>query len=109
MPNITVISGSGAAGAYVAGDPFGFQTANKNRDNFILLARGIIGRNQYWGGDDEVGLYEVSARVDALNQGSGVEIDNTGNQLSGSAGVVVQVRVRLRVEDVSISVTPEVY
>lgn len=109
MPNITVISGSGAAGAYVAGDPFGYQTANKIRDNFILLARGIIGRNQYWGGDDNTGLYLVSAPVDALNQGSGIEIDNTGGQLSGSSGIVIQVRTRLRVEDVSITVTPEVY
>lgn len=73
-----------------------------------LLLLGIIGRNQYWGGDDNVGIL-AAAVTDALNQGDGFEIDNTGNQLSGSSGVVIQVRVRLRVEDASISVTPRIY
>lgn len=108
MANITIISGSGGGGLYVAGDPFGYQTANKLRDNFILLARGIISRNQYWGGDDNVGLISTTI-VDALNQGSGFEIDNSGGQLSGSSGVVIQVRCRLRVGDGSISITPSVY
>lgn len=108
MANITTIAGSGAAGVYVAGDPFGYQTANQVRNNFILLARGIIGRDQYWGGDDTVGI--ISDEVfDALNQGSGFEIDNTNNQLSGSSGAVTQVRCRLRVGNSSISITPSVY
>ncbi len=78
------------------------------KNNFDLLMLGIIGRNQYWGGDDNIGILAAIA-TDVLGQGDGFEIDNTGNQLSGSSGVVVQVRIRLRVENAAISVTPRIY
>jgi hypothetical protein len=78
------------------------------KNDLDLLMLGIIGRNQYWGGDDNIGILSAVV-VDVLNQGDGFEIDNTSNQLSGSSGVVVQVRIRLRVENAAISVTPRIY
>jgi hypothetical protein len=108
MANLVKLTGTGVASAYVAADPFGYQSAEKMRNNFNLLMLGIIGRNQYWGGDDNIGIL-ASTATDVLNQGDGFEIDNTGNQLSGSSGVVVQVRIRLRVENAAISVTPRIY
>jgi hypothetical protein len=108
MSNFVKLTGTGAGSAYVVADPFGYQTAEKLRADLNLLMLGIIGRNQYWGGDDNIGIL-AAVVTDVLGQGDGFEIDNTGNQLSGSAGVVVQVRIRLRVEDASISVTPQIY
>jgi len=102
------LSGSGAFSAFVANDPFGYEMANNLRVDLNLLALGLFGRNQYGGGDDVTGIL-ASTATDVLGQGDGFEIDNTSNQLSGSSGVVIRVRVRLRVENVGISVTPRVY
>ncbi len=108
MANFEKLTGSGGSGAYVATDKWGYQTANRLRLDLNLLMLGIISRNQYGGGDDNIGIL-ASSVTDVLNQGDGFEIDNTSNQLSGSTGVVIQVRVRVRVENAGISVTPRVY
>ncbi len=73
-----------------------------------LALQGCMVRNLYWGGDNVNGFDSASV-WDAFNQGDGVEIDNTSNQISGLSGVVVQVRVKLRVSDASINVTPRIY
>ncbi len=108
MANLVKLTGSGTANAYVTGDPFGYQSAEKLRSDLNLLMLGIISRNQYGGGDDVTGIL-ASVATDVIGQGDGFEIDNTSNQLSGSSGVVIQVRVRLRVENAAISVTPRIY
>jgi hypothetical protein len=108
MANLVKLTGSGGGGAYVSADIVDYVWANILRVDLTLLMLGIIGRNQYGGGDDNIGIL-ASSVTDALNQGDGFEIDNTSNQLSGSTGVVIQVRVRVRVENAGISVTPRIY
>ncbi len=108
MGTFVNIGGTGAFSTFVSGDRFGVQTANKLQLDLRLLALGLVGRNQYGGGDDSLGIL-ASIATDVIGQGDGFEIDNTGNQLSGSSGIVIQVRVRLRVENAAISVTPRIY
>ncbi len=108
MANLVKLAGGGAFSAFVSADIVDYVTFNTLRVDLNLLMLGIISRNQYGGGDDNTGILASSA-TDVLHQGDGFEIDNTGNQLSGSTGVVIQVRVRVRVENAGITVTPRVY
>lgn len=78
------------------------------KNTLDLLMLGVISRNQYWGGDDVTPIFSASV-VDAIGQGDGFEIDNTNSQISGSASIIVQVRLRIRVGNVGVSVTPQVY
>ncbi len=108
MANLVKLGGSGAFSVFVSADIVDYATFNRLRADLTLLMLGIISRNQYGGGDDNTGILASSA-TDVLHQGDGFEIDNTSNQLSGSTGVVIQVRVRVRVENAGITVTPRIY
>jgi hypothetical protein len=85
------------------------------KDNADLLALGCFARNLYGGGSEingigvGVGTGYITA-YDAIE----FEIDNTSNQLSGSANLVCRARICLRVVDTvspasGIAVTPRVY
>jgi len=80
------------------------------KNDIDLLALGCFGRNQYGGGSEIVG-FGVGVGTGQLQAYDSVEfeIDNTSNQISGSANVVIQVRVMVRVENAGISVTPRVF
>lgn len=108
MANFIPLVGSGVSDSFLAGDPFDYVMANELREDLNLLALGVFCRNWYGGGDDNVGII-ASVATDVLNQGDGFELDNTANQLYGSAGIVIQVRVRLRVFNAAVSVTPRIY
>ncbi len=80
------------------------------KDALDMLPLGLFGRNIY-GGGSEVAGFAVGAgtgwltAVDCLE----FEIDNSNNQISGSANLVCQVRVCVRVENAAITVTPRIY
>lgn len=104
------LAGSGVGGAYIALDPFGYQSAQKMKDAIDLLALGVFFRSLFGGGSETVGL-DVGVGtgfVRALEQIE-IEIDNTGNQVSGSDDLICQVRLSVRVANAGISVTPRVY
>lgn len=108
------LAGTGAGSAYQSGDPFGYQSAEKLRNDIALAALGVWGRNQYGGGDENFGFPvndpPSTDWMTALNCVE-FEIDNSNSQLSGSTNVVIQARVMVRVEGGSpaISVTPRIY
>ncbi len=104
------IAGSGGGGAYVALDPWGYQTAQKVKDDLALLALGCFARNLNGGGSESDGF--------GVGTGTGMvtafdciefEIDNSNSQVSASANIICQVLVCLRVENAAISVTPRIY
>jgi hypothetical protein len=104
------LAGSGTAGAYLALDQFGYQSAQKLKDMLDLLGLGCFFRNLYGGGSEinglGVGVGTGSVRVlDSIE----IEIDNSGNQVSNADDLVCQVQLCVRVENAGISVTPRVY
>src|SRR4051812_20651611 len=104
------LAGSGTAGAYLALDQFGYQSAQKLKDMLDLLGLGCFFRNLYGGGSEinglGVGVGTGSVRVlDSIE----IEIDNSGNQVSNADDLVCHVQLCVRVENAGISVTPRVY
>jgi hypothetical protein len=103
------LSGSGGSGAYQAADPFGYQSAEKLRNNLNLLASGVFGRNILWGGSDVLGITgEATGDVD-LPGWFPLVIDNASSVISDSGGTLVcQVRFLVRVSNAAINVTPKI-
>lgn len=87
---------------------FDYRTTTTMATGLTLLQQGCFGLNQYGGGDENEGI-KFSGVWDAMNQPNGFRINNTGNQLTSIPGIVIQVRIRLRVDDASITVTPRLY
>lgn len=80
----------------------------KLRDFQRMAASGAFARNQYVGGDWNAGVDASSAGdVDVLRAVPFV-IDNTSSYLSGSSGLVVQIRYYVRVSNAGITVTPKI-
>lgn len=103
------IVGGGAGGAYQVNDPFGFQTAEKLRNDLALLALGCFQRNVFAGGSQDFWL-DASASGDFdLPSWLPIEADNSNSQISGSSSVIVQFRYFLRVSNAGITATPKVY
>lgn len=105
------IAGTGPGDVYQVNDYWGYQTAETVRQALALLGLGCFGRNQYGGGDESVSfpIGAGSGWLTALNAVE-FEIDNSNSQISGSASVVIQARVMVRVDNTSpgISVTPRI-
>lgn len=93
------LTGSGAEDAYVAGDRWGAQTAERVRLNLRALSG--IRHVLPLGGSRNQGLIH-STVVDAYDY-LDVEIDSTE-----IAGLRVRARVEVRVADASINVTPSI-
>ena len=104
-------AGSGVGGAFVDGDPIKLTPhIQPAKDNFDLLALGVFARNVYGGGDENLGLpVGVGTGNVTVFNALNFEIDNSNSQVSASANIICQVRVMVRVEDVTISVTPRVF
>jgi len=91
---------------YIASDEWGYETANKVRNNMDLLASGQLVRNQYVGGSHHIGIVQDTV-CDVINAVD-FAIDNTSTQWSGTSGITVQIKVRLRATG-STTVTPRIY
>lgn len=109
------IAGTGSGSAYQALDVWGYQTAEKVRNDLALAALAVWGRNIYGGGSEinGIGVGVGTGYVTAYDSIE-FEIDNTSNQVSSSSLLVCQVRLCVRVVDTispasGISVTPRVY
>ncbi len=82
-------------------------------DDLDLFMLGIVGRNQYAGGSDTIGIAaESTGDVDLWNP-QRLKVDNSNSQISNftdaNGGVlVVQLRFDVRVSNSAISVTPKV-
>lgn len=104
MANFIQLNGGSA---YLVTDDFGYETAEKLRNDLALLVQGQVGRNRWVGGSDSRGLLASAAVdiIDALH----FKIDNSSTQWSGSTGITVPITVLLRVANASISVTPRIW
>lgn len=108
------IAGSGAGGAFTAGDLFKL-TAHVQplKDDIDLFLLGVLGRNLFAGGSDSLGIPGESPGDVNLESWLPISIDNTANQLSSfsdtNGGVLVcQMRFMVRVSNAGITVTPKV-
>lgn len=108
------IAGSGAGGAFAAGDLFKL-TAHVQplKDDLDLLMLGVLGRNIFAGGSDSLGIPAEATGDVNLENWLPIGIDNTANQLSSfsdvNSGVLVcQMRFLVRVSNAGITVTPKV-
>lgn len=99
------LTGTGTGSAYLAADYWGYQTAEEVRNDLNLLAAGFGRKGVSLGGSNAVGLM-ASVQVNAEGY-LDVIVDNTGSVISGTAGVVVQVRVKCRTDDATVSITPK--
>lgn len=86
---------------------FGATGLNKIRKGLWQGASGNFARTVPVGGSLSRGLIG-SAVVDVIDAVD-FQIDNTSSYLSGSTGVTVNIVVWVRVENASISVTPQIY
>lgn len=99
MSTFNPLVGGGGGGAYQTGDRWGYQTAEKVRQNFETL----IGRRAVYplGGSRNASL-QHNAVIDAYDY-LDIEIDGTD-----LAGLTAQARVEVRVENAGLSVTPSI-
>lgn len=95
----TDLTGGGPSSAYVAGDKFGYQTAELIRQNFRALSRA---RHVYPLGGSRHQALQHNAVIEAYDY-LDIEIDNTE-----LAGLTVTARVDVRVENAGLSVTPSI-
>lgn len=108
------IAGSGASGAFAAGDLFKL-TAHVQplKDDLDLFMLGVLARNMFAGGSDSLGIPAESSGDVNIENWLPISIDNTANQLSAfsdvNGGVLVcQMRFMVRVSNAGITVTPKV-
>lgn len=82
---------------------------NPLKDAVDLVGLGSFPRNVRMGGSMTIGIAaEVTGDV-VLPDWALVILDNSNNQISGSANVIVRVRFLVRVSNGAINVTPKVY
>jgi len=108
------IAGSGASGAFAAGDLFKLTPhVQPLKDDLDLFMAGILCRNVFVGGSDSLGIPAESTGDVNLENWLPISIDNTLNQLSAfsdsNGGVLVcQMRFLVRVSNAGITVTPKI-
>lgn len=103
------LEGLGSGGSWLGDNTEYFTGAKVNelRRALYLFANGAFYRTMPIGGSKTIGL-RYSGAIDAVDAVE-FSIDNTGNYVSGSTGVVIPISVLCRVEDPSIAVTPRIY
>lgn len=85
--------------AKVLDDAFGYQSANRLRENLIALASSRL--TYYLGGSRTVSVAQVASAQDAINW---VDIELDGTNMGG---LTKQLRVEVRVANAATSVTPK--
>lgn len=80
-----------------------------SRDAVALLGLGLAQRNVPMGGSMIVGIVAEATGDVILPEWRPVRVDNSNNQISGSANVIVRCRFLVRVSNGAITVTPKVY
>lgn len=93
------ITGTGAGSSYQLNDRWGFQTAEKVRQNFLAL---VGARAVYPLGGSRNNALQHNAVIDAFDY---LDIELDGTNLGG---LTVQARVEVRVENSGLSVTPSI-
>ena len=85
---------------FILDQAFGYQTANKIRDNLVALASARI--RSSLGGSRNVSLPQVASAQDAYDY-QDIELDSTA-----LGGLTVQARVECRTINAATSVTPKI-
>lgn len=85
--------------AYLFDQPFGYQSANKFRENMIALASAKI--THFLGGSRSVSLPLVASVQDAVDY---IDIELNGTNLGG---FTIQVRVECRTDNAATTITPK--
>lgn len=94
------ITGTGAGSSFQLNDRWGFQTAEKVRQNFLAL---VGARAVYPLGGSRNSALQHNAVIDAFDY-LDIELDSTN-----LGGLTVRARVEVRVENSGLSVTPQIY
>jgi hypothetical protein len=85
---------------FILDQRFGFQDANKIKNNIIAVASGRL--QHYLGGDRLRAVPNVASAQDAINY---IDVELDGTQL---AGLTVQARVEVRTANAGTTVTPKI-